>query len=247
MRTVLPRSFQIKGRNIDYRLVHSDAAKKMRVRVGLNGVEVIHPSHRTPQDLDAFLEEHQEWISVQLERIDKMQKVRKPKQSTGPQILYRGVPTPIRIESTDERRANKVIFEDGVITIFSGYQAKTLPMVSLENWLRKQAKTTVTSLLEELSQKIRKFPHKVYIMGQRTKWGNCSSLHNLSFNWRLIMAPENVFKYLVTHEVVHLEVPDHSKLFWLTVQSLCPDMERSRQWLSANSHKMMVEIHTCFL
>jgi integrase len=27
-------------------------------------------------------------------------------------------------------------------------------------------------------------------MDQRTKWGNCSSRRNLSFNWRLILAPE---------------------------------------------------------
>jgi len=60
-------------------------------------------------------------------------------------------------------------------------------------------------------------------MGQRTKWGNCSLLPNLSFNWRLIMAPEAVLRYLVTHEAVHLAVPDHSQEFRLTVRSLCPE------------------------
>ena len=36
------------------------------------------------------------------------------------------------------------------------------------------------------------------------------------------MAPEAVLRYLVTHEAVHLAVPDHSQEFWLTVRSLCP-------------------------
>jgi hypothetical protein len=80
-------------------------------------------------------------------------------------------------------------------------------------------------------------------MGQRTKWGNCSALHNLSFNWRLIMAPDFVMRYLVTHEAVHLAVPDHSQRFWLTVQSLCPDMERARQWLGANSRQLFLDFH----
>ncbi len=79
-------------------------------------------------------------------------------------------------------------------------------------------------------------------MDQRTKWGNCSPLQNLSFNWRLIMAPDFVLRYLVTHEAVHLAVPDHSKRFWLTVQSLCPEMERAKQWLCANSPKLLMEL-----
>jgi predicted metal-dependent hydrolase len=79
-------------------------------------------------------------------------------------------------------------------------------------------------------------------MGQRTKWGNCSGLGNLSFNWRLILAPEFVLRYLVTHEVVHLAVPDHSQRFWLTVQSLCPSSEMARRWLSANGERLMVEL-----
>jgi predicted metal-dependent hydrolase len=79
-------------------------------------------------------------------------------------------------------------------------------------------------------------------MGQRTKWGNCSAGRNLSFNWRLILAPDFVLRYLVTHEAVHLAVPDHSAKFWLTVQSLCPEMERAKQWLRLNALKIAVKL-----
>ena len=68
-------------------------------------------------------------------------------------------------------------------------------------------------------------------MGQRTKWGNCSRFKTfvqLAAHHGSRLRP----RYLVTHEAVHLAVPDHSQRFWLTVQSLCPDMERARQWLS---------------
>jgi hypothetical protein len=39
-------------------------------------------------------------------------------------------------------------------------------------------------------------PRRVYVMEQRTKWGNCSAVRNLSFNWRLILAPDFVLRYL---------------------------------------------------
>lgn len=72
-------------------------------------------------------------------------------------------------------------------------------------------------------------PGRVYVMGQCSKWGNCSSHRNLSFNWRVILALDFVLRYLVAHEAVHLVVSDHSAKFWWTVQSICPDMERSKQ------------------
>jgi restriction endonuclease S subunit len=67
-----------------------------------------------------------------------------------------------------------------------------------------------------------------------------SALGNLSFNWRLVMAPDFVLHYIVTHEMVHLAVPDHSRKFWLTVQSLCPETERARRWLVANGQRMQL-------
>jgi predicted metal-dependent hydrolase len=135
------------------------------------------------------------------------------------------------------------VFEQGCLVIMRGRRSRTPPAKSLEYWLRKQARAEIERHLDAVTRRLKQYPCKVYIMGQRTKWGNCSGLHNLSFNWRLIMAPDFVMRYLVTHEAVHLAVPDHSRQFWLTVQSLCPDMERARQWLSANSHQLFLDFH----
>ena len=96
--------------------------------------------------------------------------------------------------------------------------------------------------LAAVTPRIGQQPARVYVMGQRTKWGNCSALRNLSFNWRLILAPEFVLRYLVTHEAVHLAVPDHSAKFWLTVQSLCPETEKAKRWLSSSGSDLAVDL-----
>jgi predicted metal-dependent hydrolase len=93
-----------------------------------------------------------------------------------------------------------------------------------------------------LTSRLGQHPKRVYVMGQRTKWGNCSSLKNLSFNWRLILAPDFVLHYLVTHEVAHLAIPDHSAKFWLTVQSLCPETERAKQWLCSRHSDIEISL-----
>src|SRR5207237_6283827 len=96
--------------------------------------------------------------------------------------------------------------------------------------------------LSVITTRLRQKPRRVYVMGQRTKWGNCSAQRNLSFNWRLILAPDFVLRYLVTHETVHLAIADHSAKFWLTVQSLCPESERAKQWLVRHQAQLTVDL-----
>ena len=117
-----------------------------------------------------------------------------------------------------------------------------LSLRGLENWLRREARAAIADYLPSVASRIGQQPGRVYVMGQRTKWGNCSSRRNLSFNWRLILAPYFVLRYLVAHEVVHLAVPDHSAKFWLTVQSVCPETERAKQWLSRHHAQLTVDL-----
>ena len=238
------QTITLNGRKIDYRLVESTSARKLRIRVGLNGVEVVLPLDRNGQEVETFLQANQAWILDQLARVEQLRSIRKPKLQQKNEMLFRGVLTPVYIEDVARRKnTNKVLFENGAIVVVRAARSNTALAKSLENWLRGEARQEIFHHLDAIITKWGKQPNKIYVMGQKTKWGNCSSLQNLSFNWRLILAPDFVLKYIVTHEVVHLEVPDHSQRFWLTLQSLCPDMDRARQWLVANSDRLMIDLN----
>jgi len=231
------------GLKMEYRLVQSKSKRKMKVRVGLDGIEVVQPEGKNLLDVEIFLKSNRDWIMNQLERVQRLRVIQKSFPNNGGAILFRGLMTPVRVERKTRRKGtNKVFHEGGELKIILGMRSNTSSTESLENWLRKKAKEEIRKQIDVLTTKLGKHPHKIYVMGQKTKWGNCSARQNLSFNWRLIMAPDFVLRYLVTHEVVHLEVPDHSKRFWLTVQSLCPEMDRARQWLVANSDRLMMNI-----
>ena len=232
----------IRGRVIAYRLRTSRSARKLRVRVGFDGVEIVQPPNRTYEDVAAFLDENAEWVADQLERVDHLRNVRLTERRQS-EILFRGELTPIRIQPmSGNSRGNLIRFVGGEILVQRPSGSHTPVSRSLENWLRRQARSEIERQLGAILLRLRQEPRRVYVMSQRTKWGNCSSLGNLSFNWRLILAPEFVLQYLVTHEAVHLVIPDHSKKFWLIVQSLCPTTERAKQWLSANAHRLMVRV-----
>ncbi|MDD5559688.1 SprT family zinc-dependent metalloprotease [Candidatus Methylomirabilis sp.] len=243
MKVATQHQTRLGGRRVDYRVMRSRAARKLRVRVGPNGVEVVQPTARDGEDVSAFLDSNKAWILDQLQRVDRLRNVRRPVQRRVGVILFRGELTQVRVETTETRgRGNIVDFIDGEIVVRRGAESQTPAARGLENWLRKQARAEIEKHLAITTTRIRQNSQRLYIMGQRTKWGNCSPERNLSFNWRLILAPEFVLRYLVTHEAVHLVVPDHSSKFWLTVQSLCPETEKAKQWLCRHQAQLTVDL-----
>lgn len=235
-------SIHLAGQDIEYWLARSPTAKKLRIKVALDEIHVILPASRQAEEAREFLRQNAAWVIAQVERMNRYRAVRRPEQTAG-EMLFRGEPTKVLVIRAETWRGpNRVQLGAGGIAVLCGPSSRTRPAASLENWLRKQAKQAILRLVDETSPKVNRVPQAVYVMGQRTKWGNCSALGNLSFNWRLILAPDFVLRYLVTHEVVHLAIPDHSQRFWLAVQSLCPDSERARRWLSANADRLMVEL-----
>ena len=75
---------------------------------------------------------------------------------------------------------------------------------------------------------------KISIKGYKSRWGSCNSRGEISFNWRIIMAPKSVINYVVIHELCHLKYHDHSDKFWGFVESNLPSYREQRDWLKCN-------------
>ncbi len=74
----------------------------------------------------------------------------------------------------------------------------------------------------------------------KSKWGSCNSNKVISYDWRIIMAPNSVINYLVVHEISHLLHPNHSQHFWLHVEKFIKDYRDQRKWLKNNSNKLVL-------
>lgn len=243
IRPSILQTILLDGHEVECRFVRSKAATKLRIKVRPDSFEVIVPAGRDTTEATEFVFANRAWVIEQLERARQLRAVRRSDRRMRGQILYRGEPVPVSVVQIDTWQApNKVVLEAGAIVITRGPDARTPVFRSLEYWLRKQARANIEQHLADVGKRVKRTPNRVYVMGQRTKWGNCSALGNLSFNWRLIMAPDYVLRYIVTHEMVHLAIPDHSPRFWLTVLSLCPTTDRARQWLVANGHRLTTDL-----
>ncbi len=105
-------------------------------------------------------------------------------------------------------------------------------------FIKARARDVITKLAEADSATIGKPFRKLSLRDPRSRWGSCSSDGNLMFSWRLMLAPPEVLRYVVAHEVAHLREMNHAKAFWAEVAGLMPDYPTPRRWLQQNGAQL---------
>lgn len=61
----------------------------------------------------------------------------------------------------------------------------------------------------------------VKVGSSRTKWGSCKANNEIILSRYLVMLPLHLREYVMLHELAHVAVKNHSKLFWQHLDSLC--------------------------
>jgi predicted metal-dependent hydrolase len=56
-------------------------------------------------------------------------------------------------------------------------------------------------------------PKEVHVRPMARKWGSCSTTGRASFDLGLLREPYSIRKEIIIHELLHLNVPNHGKLF----------------------------------
>ena len=111
---------------------------------------------------------------------------------------------------------------------------------ALKHVLAERALVKIRERLNVFAPRVGGSYGRVTIRDQRSRWGSCSSKHNLNFNWKLIMAPPQVLDYVVIHELCHLHEFNHSERFWALVQKQMPEYEAWKKWLKVHGCELGV-------
>jgi len=104
---------------------------------------------------------------------------------------------------------------------------------------RRAARELVHMVADDEAAELGVAVNRIQIRDQRTRWGSCSPAGNLSFNWRLVLAPFDVLDYVVVHEVCHLREANHSRRFWRLVESRRPEWREQKAWLDRHGPELL--------
>lgn len=88
-------------------------------------------------------------------------------------------------------------------------------------------KSAVWQWAERIGVKVR----EIHLRHMRRKWASISTNGRLTLNTDLLNLPEALAEYVIVHELVHLLVPNHSKLFKGYMSAYLPDWEERQNRL----------------
>ncbi len=225
----MPPAYATPTVDFDYTIRRSDRARRVRVTVDPHlGVEVVLPRRAREREAAAAVAQLRPWIE---RRLVEAQRLRERIAARGATVPYLGqtlalAPQAGRVRV--HRRGAQLLVPAGD------------PRPALERWYRRTARDEIEPRVARATTRLHVDHGAISIRGQRTRWGSCSARGALSFNWRLLLAPEEVLDYVVWHEACHLEVMDHSPRFWGLVERHVPDYRVPRRWLADNGATLVL-------
>ena len=183
--------------------------------------------------IEKFVGDHKPWIEKHSKLMQLRPKKRKRMFADGETFLFLGA------EYTLKVGAYKTIETSGSHLLFPKHLEFRIQK-ELAAWYQHKAMEVIKRQVEE-HEKIMGVTHsEIYFSDTRSKWGSCSHDDRLQFNWRLVMAPLLVLRYVVIHELVHTMEKNHSRAFWDKVAQYNPSYRQQVKWLKTHGHTLVI-------
>jgi predicted metal-dependent hydrolase len=201
--------------------VNSDATLTVRIPYGVS-----------MRYAERFIESKKDWIEKKQAQFRTIAAKHKPKQFiAGEEFLFAGRAYPLEVVPGNS--AKIAITAEGKLQITQ--KCLEAPKHYIGWFYKQYAKRYLTVRTQEIADMFGYKYRSVKITSAKTRWGSCSVRGSINFSWRLVMMPEEMIDYVVVHELVHLEIRDHSARFYAKLSELMPDHKRREKWLKENS------------
>ncbi len=223
------------GGKVALRVRRSRRAQRLALRImpASGEVELVVPIRTSVKQGIAFAREKASWLKAHLSKLPP------------PVPFVDGAIIPVFDQPRQIRRTDELF--DGIWLTNKELQVAAPPeTVSdvVRSWLRNQAREKLISRAQEKTGLLNSRFRRLTVRDTASRWGSCSPKGDLSFSWRIVMAPDYALDYLVAHEVAHLQEMNHSRRFWEIVDEIADQPDRGRAWLrdhGASLHRFGVE------
>ena len=204
-------------------------------------VEVQAPKGSSHESVVRLLED--KWEVIHEKSKEKKDQLKGPQEKTydpGESFLYKGHFFPIDVHHDPLITQDHVAFNSKTLHIHVKELADERIQQALKRFYYQECKALVEKSISNHQGHFKTKPKSVRISESKTTWGTCNGKKQLTFNWKLAMAPQDVIDYVVVHEMCHMVHLNHDRSFWRLVGKIVPDYKEKERWLALTSWKMTV-------
>ena len=235
----------------DYQIRRSQRARRARIVVTTNKVEVVAPLRMPEKQIQQFMRAKQGWIESAKNKVqqhaDNIASFAPECYRQGAMVPYQGKQYELQIKTSRENQVS-ITFEQSFIAYVPDSVLKALTHTDLSEqirqalvvWMGQAAAKQAAKTMSHYVPLYRLNPRSITIKTQKSRWGSCGIHDDINLNWLLILAPAEVFEYVVVHELCHIAQRNHSTAFWELVARHCPDYKQRRLWLKKHGASLML-------
>lgn len=234
------RATVLGGQHIPYVLKVSARARRVRLVVRPeSGLEVVVPQGTPASIYETLLHDKAHWVVTTLQRMARESAaVAPPPLVEGQRLPFAGRELLLALRTGAPEGRFRATLSANTLTLTVASLRPEVVRIALETWYRRQAAAVFAERLTLCNHPYGYRYGRVSIKSQKSRWGSCSKLGNLNFNWRLLLAPLAVLDYVVVHELCHLKELNHSPRFWKLVAVGCPEHALQRRWLRQHGREL---------
>ena len=221
------------GSEVAVNVVRTDRRKTATIEVVAGDVRVICPRRLSEERIEALVRRKAAWIRQKLRLQAALPPVKPKEYVSGEAFSYLG--KNYRLKLTRGARG-QVKLVGGRLTLpvpeeLTGEARTDYVKNRLARWYREHALQRLRRKADRYAPLLEVSPSSVGVKYFKARWGSCSVRGDITFNWRIIMAPHRIVDYVVVHELAHLRQHNHSSEFWKCVGAVIPEYRECREWL----------------
>lgn len=189
------------------------------------------PLDANGKDVEAFLIKKWSWMKKQLNEFERYKKPEFQKSYlSGESFYYLGRQYMLKVERSHQEC---VKISPGIVTLYTSKSStdREHNQAIYSSWYINKCesifKKELVGALQDCNIKI--IP-RLKIREMKSRWGSYCN-NTISLNPKLLQASSNAIRYVITHELCHIENKSHDKHFYDLLESRMPDWKRIKEEL----------------
>lgn len=196
-------------------------------------VHVSAPLDLPDADLRSFLVSKAPWLRKQVAAVLAQPRQTRREYESGESVYLLGRRYRLVVRKTVEPSSVRIVGGD-IVLAGRGLETRAAREARMAGWSRDELKRVLTRLVARCAATAGEDGEIAFdVRRMKNLWGSCNArTRRIRFNLALARVPIRCIEYVVTHEIVHLSVPNHSRLFERTMDRRLPRWREIRKELN---------------